>query len=113
MLLIDDILMMPAKGLFWIFRQIDKAAQDALNDEAGSLRARLSDAYMALETGRITEEEFAEEEKKLLDRLDRLEGVDELEASDEQALVDGQEKQVKKKVMPSQSRRSSSRPKAS
>lgn len=72
MLLIDDILLSPAKGLFYIFKQIHKAAEEEfLNEE--NISAELSELYMMLETGRITEEEFNESESKLLNRLEQIE----------------------------------------
>ena len=72
MFLIDDILLSPAKGLFYIFKQIHKAAEEEfLNEE--NISAQLSELYMMLETGKITEEEFNNKESELLDRLDQIE----------------------------------------
>ena len=73
MLVVDDILMSPFHGFGFILRQIHKAAQQALTDESDNLRAELSELYMMLETRQITENEFAEREATLLDRLTRLE----------------------------------------
>lgn len=72
MVLVDDLLTFPIRSLFWIFREIHNAAQEELANETESVTAELSDLYMRLETGRISEEEFAGEEKTLLDRLDRM-----------------------------------------
>jgi hypothetical protein len=72
MVLVDDLLTFPIRSLFWIFREIHNAAQEELANESESITAELSDLYMRLETGRISEEEFAGEEKTLLDRLDRM-----------------------------------------
>ena len=72
MVLVDDLLTFPIRSLFWIFREIHKAGQEELANETESVTAELSDLYMRLETGRISEEEFAGEEKTLLDRLDRM-----------------------------------------
>lgn len=84
MLLIDDILLAPARGLFWIFREIYSAAEEELASENDSIRVQLSNLYMMLETGVISEEAFDAQEKILLDRLDRLEGNDtRLDAMDE------------------------------
>lgn len=72
MFLVDDILMAPARGLLWIFREIDRAAQEELVTDAESITGELSALYMKLETGKLTEQEFDAEEKILLERLDRI-----------------------------------------
>ena len=73
MFVVDDILLSPIRGLFWIFREIHNAAQQDVNDEPEAITAELTDLYMMLETEQITEEEFEKREKELLDRLDELE----------------------------------------
>lgn len=73
MFIVDDILLFPASSTGWIFREIYDAAQQELANEAEALTAELSKAYMLLEAGQITEEEFQAREKELLDRLDELE----------------------------------------
>jgi hypothetical protein len=91
MFLIDDILMAPARGLFWIFKEIHRAAEEAQANEADAITAQLSDLYMMLETGQMTEAEFDAEEKALLDRLDAIkergEGGEEEEDEDEMVVV--------------------------
>lgn len=72
MLIVDDILAFPFRSILWIFREIHNAAQSELENEGEAITARLSELYMMLETGRITEAEFDVEEEKLLDRLDRI-----------------------------------------
>ncbi|MFA5111275.1 MAG: gas vesicle protein GvpG [Desulfobaccales bacterium] len=72
MLLIDDILTFPIKGIFWIFKEIHNAAQQEQEGEADRITARLTELYMMLETGQITETEFDAQEKELLDRLEQL-----------------------------------------
>ena len=72
MFLIDDLLLSPAKGILWVFREIHDAAQQELAGESDTITAALSELYMKLETGVITEAEFDAQEKVLLDRLDRL-----------------------------------------
>ncbi|MGA8185253.1 MAG: gas vesicle protein GvpG [Terriglobia bacterium] len=72
MVLVDDVLMFPIRSVLWIFREIHDAAQEELANEADSITAELSYLYMKLETGRISEAEFAAEEKTLLDRLETL-----------------------------------------
>jgi hypothetical protein len=72
MFLIDDILLSPAKGVLWVFQEIHDAAQQEFAGESETITAALSELYMRLETGQITEAEFDAQEKTLLDRLDRL-----------------------------------------
>lgn len=72
MVIVDDILLFPVRSIFWICREVHQAAQEEVAGEAESVKAELMDLYMMLETGRISEQEFATREKHLLDRLDRL-----------------------------------------
>jgi hypothetical protein len=73
MFLLDDVLLAPIKGVFWIFREVHDAAQKELASEKEAITTALSELYMRLETGQISEAEFDVREKELLDRLDRLE----------------------------------------
>jgi hypothetical protein len=72
MLLLDDLLLSPLRGLYWIFREIYNASRQELASEAEAITTELSELYMMLETGRITEPEFDAREKELLDRLDEI-----------------------------------------
>jgi hypothetical protein len=72
MFLVDDLLMSPVKGILWVFREIHDAAQKEMAGESEAITAALSELYMRLETGQITETEFDAQETVLLDRLDRL-----------------------------------------
>lgn len=72
MFVVDDLLMAPAHGLLWIFQEIHRAAQEEMASDAESITAELSALYIRLETGKLTEEEFAAEEKVLLERLDKI-----------------------------------------
>lgn len=72
MLIIDDILLFPFRSILWIFREVHNAAQQELAGEAEFITAELSELYMMLETGKISEQEFATREKELLDRLDKI-----------------------------------------
>ena len=72
MLIIDDLLLFPARGLFWIFREVHNAAKQELANDAESISTQLSNLYMMLETSRISQGEFDAREKALLDRLDKL-----------------------------------------
>lgn len=76
MLIIDDLLFLPARSLFWIFREIHNAAKQELANDTESIATQLSNLYMMLETSRISQAEFETEEKVLLDRLDRLQERD-------------------------------------
>jgi hypothetical protein len=97
MVLVDDLLMFPIRSLFWVFREIRNAAQEELATEADSITAELSNLYMRLDTGKISEEEFAAEEKTLLERLERTQKRGRgLEAEDGGEEL--QEQSVKKRV---------------
>jgi len=73
MLLVDDILFSPVRGILWIFREIHKAAQNEMAGEEDSITEQLRLLYMQLETDRISTQQFDAEEKVLLDRLDAVE----------------------------------------
>jgi hypothetical protein len=72
--IVDDILFFPFKSLCWIFREIHNAGIQEIAGETEAITSRLSELYMMLETGKITDEEFDEEERRLLDRLDDFHG---------------------------------------
>jgi len=76
MLLVDNILFSPIKGINWIFKEIHKLAEEELSGESDRIRESLTELYMQLETGQITEEEFERQESDLLDRLDALDEDD-------------------------------------
>ncbi|WP_022949492.1 gas vesicle protein GvpG [Methylohalobius crimeensis] len=87
MLLIDNIIMSPARGIMWIFREIHKVAEESLHEEYQSITADLSQLYEKLEKGEMEEEEFDIQEQRLLDRMEELEeqgyGIDVRQANDE------------------------------
>ncbi|MBU1053956.1 MAG: gas vesicle protein GvpG [Proteobacteria bacterium] len=72
MFLIDDIVLAPMKGILWIFKGINDAVEEERANEAGDITAKLSELYILLETGQMTEAQFDAEEKVLLDRLDAI-----------------------------------------
>lgn len=77
MFLVDDVLLFPMTSIFWIFRELHSAVQQEVASESQNITVQLSELYMMLETGQITEEEFDTREKVLLDRLEELnEGSD-------------------------------------
>ena len=73
MLIVDDILFFPVRSILWIFREIHKTAREELANEAESITQQLRNLYMQLETARISEQQFEDQEKFLLDRLDKVE----------------------------------------
>ncbi len=77
MFLVDDVLLFPMTSILWIFRELHNAVQQEVASESQNITAQLSELYMMLETGQITEEDFDAREKVLLDRLEELsEGSD-------------------------------------
>ncbi|MBI3947537.1 MAG: gas vesicle protein GvpG [Armatimonadetes bacterium] len=75
MLLVDDVLLAPVHGIFWIFREIRNAAEQDLRQEADAIAAQLMQLYLMLDAGSISEAQFQAREATLLDRLDRLQGI--------------------------------------
>ena len=72
MLLVDDVLLSPVRGILWIFREIHHAAREELASEPEAITQQLRNLYMQLETERISEQEFETQEKLLLDRLEQV-----------------------------------------
>ena len=83
MLLIDNILFSPVKGIHWIFKEVHKLAEEELSGESDRIRESLVELYMQLETDQITEEEFDRQESHLLDRLDTLDEDDAMIGDDD------------------------------
>lgn len=84
MLIIDDLLFFPIRGILWTFREIHNAAQEETANEAEAITAELSELYMMLETGKITEAEFDQREKELLDRLEEIQARGSLSEDEEE-----------------------------
>lgn len=97
MLLVDDVLLFPIHSIFWIFREVHNAAEQELANESEVITAELSELYMMLETGKITEEEFDAREKALLARLDKVQqyGTD---LRDEAAEEEKQEEEEQQEI---------------
>lgn len=72
MLLIDDLLLLPAKGFIGIIKKIRDMALEELEDTPEKLQRELLDLQMALESEQITEEEYEKKEKDILERLEAL-----------------------------------------
>jgi hypothetical protein len=74
-MLIDDTLLLPMRGLLWVLKQVHRAALEEREGEAQACTTRLTELYMMLEAGQITEGEFDAAEKELLDRIEQLEAA--------------------------------------
>jgi hypothetical protein len=98
MLIVDDILAAPIKGVVWILKKVAAAADQELLAEAERIKERLRELYLQLEQKQITEADFDAHEGPLLDRLDEIErpeedvaDEDEGEDEDEDAEDEGDE----------------------
>jgi hypothetical protein len=88
MFLIDNILLFPVSSILWVFKEIHHAVEEEQANEADAITTKLSELYMMLETGQMTEAEFDAAEKTLLDRLDAIkEGEESGEEEDEDEIV--------------------------
>ena len=68
MFLIDDLLLAPVNGFKFILGQIQKMADQELNDDT-VIKERLLELQLRLELEEISEEEFREREAELFARL--------------------------------------------
>lgn len=99
MLIIDDLLLLPLKGLIGIFKQIQKQADQELGDR-GKLREKLLEAQILFEVDKITEEEYLKREKEIMVRLNALEEGGEEEEEGEEGEEGSSEKHVSSEVLP-------------
>lgn len=76
MFIVDDLLLLPWKGLMGIFKEIQKQADQELGDR-GKLREKLLEAQILFEVDKITEEEYLKREKEIMARLNALEEKEE------------------------------------
>ena len=74
MFILDDILISP---LMWVFREINDVVAKEQANESEEVTRMLSELYMKLDTGAITEVEFEKSESILLDRLDAIQSRNE------------------------------------
>ena len=79
MLILDNLLLSP---LLWIFREINESVQKEQAGEAEAVTRSLSELYMQLDAGAITEQQFEAQESVLLDRLDAIRERDEAGSAD-------------------------------
>jgi hypothetical protein len=75
MFLVDDILLFPFTSILWVFKEVYHAVEQEQVGEVDAIKAEMTELYMMLETGRITEDEFDDRERILLDRLDAIENA--------------------------------------
>lgn len=61
----------PMGGVLWLARQLAEVAQAELLDE-DRVRGQLLELQISLDTGEITEEEYAEREEALMERLNAI-----------------------------------------
>ena len=71
MLIIDDILLAPLKGVIWLGKKINEVAERELSDE-GLIKEKLMQLQLRFEMDEINEEEYNKQEKELLARLDAI-----------------------------------------
>jgi len=71
MLLIDDILLLPLKGLVGIFEKIHDMAKKEVSDEKYTLE-KLMELQLRYELDEISEEEYNREEAKLQEKLNAI-----------------------------------------
>ena len=69
MFLIDDVLILPVKGLLGIVKKIHEMVEQELSDET-RIREKLMSLQLRFELEEISEEEYHRHEKELLNRLD-------------------------------------------
>ena len=69
---LDDILLAPLKGVLWIAERVQEQTEKEHFDEEG-VKRQLTELYMLLETGKISEEAFERAEAELVERLEEIE----------------------------------------
>jgi hypothetical protein len=76
MFLIDSILLAPVKGVVWLAERLNEIAEKELSD-TGRIKEELMELQLRFELDEITEKEYNEKEKELLDRLDAITELEE------------------------------------
>jgi len=71
MFLVDSILLAPLKGVVWLGEKLNEMAEKELSD-TGCIKEELMALQLKFEIDEITEHEYNEKEKELLDRLDAI-----------------------------------------
>jgi hypothetical protein len=71
MLVVDDLLFLPAKGLIGLFKKIAEVAEEEYTDE-GKVKEELMRLHTLFEIDQISEEEHDRQEQKLMKRLEDI-----------------------------------------
>jgi uncharacterized membrane protein len=71
MLIIDDILLSPLKGLVFLSKKIDEIIQKEMSDE-GKIKERLMELQLRYEMDEISEKEYDRQEEELLNLLEQI-----------------------------------------
>lgn len=74
MLLIDDLLAAPLRGLIFVLTEVNAAVEAERASDERRIIAELAELHRQLDGGWITEADFAAGEEVLLHRLDSLRG---------------------------------------
>lgn len=82
MLLIDDLLFLPVRGLWGVFKKIHEIAEMEMNDET-VIQEKLMALQLRFELDEISEEEYNRQEKELLERLNAVREAREDKEGDE------------------------------
>ena len=72
MLLIDDLLLLPISGFKFVFRTLQKVAEEQYTDDA-PVKERLLELQLKLEAGEVSEEEYVAEEAVIMRELRAIE----------------------------------------
>ena len=72
MLLIDDLLLLPISGFKFVFRTLQRVAEEQYTDDA-PVKQQLLELQVQLESGDITEEEYVAQEATILRQLREIE----------------------------------------
>jgi hypothetical protein len=72
MLLIDDLLLLPISGFKFVFRTLQRVAEEQYTDDA-QVKQRLLELQVELDSGDITEEEYVAQEAIILRELREIE----------------------------------------
>jgi hypothetical protein len=71
MLLIDDILLAPLKGIIFLGKKIDELVQKEFSDE-GRIKERLMELQLKFEMDEIDVEEYDRRETELLEMIEQI-----------------------------------------
>lgn len=71
MFLIDDILLVPLKGVVWLGKKIKEVAEREFSDE-DKIKEKLMELQLKFGMDEINEEEYDKQERELLSRLDAI-----------------------------------------